>query len=135
MSKKNKDKKNRWRKKTIAFRVSNEENEMIDEMVSMSGMKKQDYLTSNMLHKDIKVTPNVRMFKGLKDTLISMTDELRRIEGGNSVDEELMEMISTALSIIKQMKKRENFREICGSHFLFYTYFRKKLSKLPILLF
>lgn len=40
MSKKNKDKKNRWRKKTIAFRVSNEENEMIDEMVSMSGMKK-----------------------------------------------------------------------------------------------
>ena len=105
MSKKNKDNKNRWRKKTIAFRVSNEENEMIDEMVSMSGMKKQDYLTSNMLHKDIKVTPNVRMFKGLKDTLISMTDELRRIEGGNSVDEELMEMISTALSIITQMGK------------------------------
>ena len=92
-------------KKTIAFRVSEEENKMIDEMVSMSGMKKQDYLTSNMLHKDIKVTPSVRMFKGLKDTLISMTDELKRIEGGNSVDEELMEMISTALSIITQMGK------------------------------
>ena len=105
MSKKNKDKKNRWRKKTIAFRVSNEENEMIDEMVSMSGMKKQDYLTSNMLQKDIKVTPNVRMFKGRKETLTSMTDELQRIEGGNNIDEELMEMISTALSIISQMGK------------------------------
>lgn len=105
MSKKNKDKKNRWRKKTIAFRVSNEENEMIDEMVSMSGMKKQDYLTANMLQKDIKVTPNVRMFKGLKETLISMTDELQRIEDGNNIDEELMEMISTALSIISQMGK------------------------------
>ena len=78
---------------------------MIDEMVSMSGMKKQDYLTSNMLQKDIKVTPNVRMFKGLKETLISMTDELLRIEGGNNIDEELMEMISTALSIISQMGK------------------------------
>ena len=105
MSKKNKDKKNRWRKKTIAFRVSNEENEMIDEMVSMSGMKKQDYLTSNMLQKDIKVTPNVRMFKGLKETLISMTDELHRIEDGNNIDEELMKMISTAISIISQMGK------------------------------
>ncbi|MGM9778153.1 MAG: plasmid mobilization protein [Prevotella sp.] len=70
-----KDKMNRWRKKTIAFRVSNEENKMIDEMVSMSGMKKQDYLTSNMLQKNIKVTPNVRMLKGLKKTLTSMTDE------------------------------------------------------------
>ena len=78
---------------------------MIDEMVSMSEMKKQDYLTSNMLQKDIKVTPNVRMFKGLKETLISMTDELLRIEGGNNIDEELMEMISTALSIISQMGK------------------------------
>ena len=107
MSKKNKDKKNRWRKKTIAFRVSDEENEKIEEMVSMSGMKKQDYLTFNMLRKDIKVTPNVRMFKGLKETLTGMTDELQRIEGGNNIDEELMERISTALSIIRQMGGKE----------------------------
>lgn len=45
------------------------------------------------------------MFKGLKETLISMTDELQRIEDGNNIDEELMEMISTALSIISQMGK------------------------------
>ena len=107
MSKKNKDKKNRWRKKTIAFRVSDEENEMIEEMVSMSGMKKQDYLTFNMLRKDIKVTPNVRMFKGCKETLTGMTDELQRIEGGNNIDEELKERISTALSIIRQMGGKE----------------------------
>ena len=80
---------------------------MIDEMVSMSGMKKQDYLTANMLQKDIKVTPNVRKFKGLKETLISMTGELQRIEGGNNIDEELMEMISTAISIITQMEGDE----------------------------
>ena len=103
---------------------------MIDEMVSMSGMKKQDYLTSNMLHKDIKVTPNVRMFKGLKETLTSMTDELQRIEGGNNIDEELMEMISTALSIITQMGKGLEMERFLPVFLLFWAYYSYSLSSL-----
>ena len=47
MSNKNLDNCNRWRNKTVAFRVSPEENEQIDKAVRLSGLTKQDYITDN----------------------------------------------------------------------------------------
>ena len=46
MSVKNLDNHNRWRSKTIAFRVSPEENEQIEIAVRLSGLTKQDYIKS-----------------------------------------------------------------------------------------
>ena len=44
MSAKNLDTHNRWRNKTVAFRVSPEENKQIDAAVRLSGLTKQDYI-------------------------------------------------------------------------------------------
>ena len=44
MSAKNNDNHNRFRSRTIAFRVSPEEDEQINIAVSLSGMTKQDYI-------------------------------------------------------------------------------------------
>ena len=49
MSAKNLDTHNRWRNKTVAFRVSPEENEQIDAAVRLSGLTKQDYITRRLL--------------------------------------------------------------------------------------
>ena len=43
MSLKNRDEYNRWRNKTVAFRVSPEEWEQIERYVQLSGLTKQDY--------------------------------------------------------------------------------------------
>ena len=52
MSAKNLDNHNRWRSKTIAFRVSPEENEQIEIAVRLSGLTKQDYITRRLLNRD-----------------------------------------------------------------------------------
>ena len=52
MSAKNLDNHNRWRSKTIAFRVSPEENEQIEIAVRLSGLTKQDYITRRLLEKE-----------------------------------------------------------------------------------
>ena len=44
MSLKNRDNKNRWRNKTVAFRVSPEEDAQIETAVRLSGLTKQDYI-------------------------------------------------------------------------------------------
>ena len=45
MSEKNRDDKNRWRNVTIAFRMSPEENEELNNRVKLSGFRtKQDYI-------------------------------------------------------------------------------------------
>ena len=43
MSAKNLDKHNRWRNKTVAFRVSPEEDAQIETAVKLTGLTKQDY--------------------------------------------------------------------------------------------
>ena len=43
MSLKNRDNHNRWRNKTVAFRVSPEEDRQIETFVKLSGLTKQDY--------------------------------------------------------------------------------------------
>ena len=45
MSMKNLDRHNRWRNKTVAFRVSPEEDEQLEIFVKLSGLTKQDYIT------------------------------------------------------------------------------------------
>lgn len=45
MSAKNMDNHNRWRNRTVAFRVSPEEDEQLEVFVKLSGLTKQDYIT------------------------------------------------------------------------------------------
>ena len=60
MSSKNRDEHNRWRNKTVAFRVSPEEDAQIERYVQLSGLTKQDYITRRLTHKDVVVQGSVQ---------------------------------------------------------------------------
>ena len=57
MSLKNRDNHNRWRNKTVAFRVSPEEDAQIETFVKLSGLTKQDYITRRLTCKDVVRVP------------------------------------------------------------------------------
>ena len=105
MSAKNRDNHNRWRSKTIAFRVSPEENEQIEIAVRLSGLIKQDYITRRLLDRAVVVQGNPRVYKALRDQLAAVLGELRRIEAGGSVGDELLatiDLISVTLGGMKE---------------------------------
>ena len=52
---KNLDYKGRWRNKTVAFRVSEEEAKLIDTQVALSGLTKQDYIIRRLQCRDVVV--------------------------------------------------------------------------------
>ena len=54
MSRKNYDNKGRLRNKVVAFRMSEEENELLNRKVFLSGKTKQDYIIGSILEKEIK---------------------------------------------------------------------------------
>ena len=110
MSAKNLDTHNRWRNKTVAFRVSPEENEQIDAAVRLSGLTKQDYITRRLLNRDIVVQGNPRVYKALRDQLAAVLGELRRMEAGGGVDGELLEAINLIAKIMEGMKEDTNGR-------------------------
>lgn len=107
MSAKNLDRKNRWRNKTVAFRVSPEEDEQIETAVRLSGLTKQDYITRRLLCRDVVVQGNPRVYKALRNQLAAVLDELQRIEAGGSVDDELIDTIELISVIIGKMKGEE----------------------------
>ena len=104
MSAKNRDNKNRWRNITVGFRVSPEENELINKAVALSGLPKQEYCYRRCLNQDVGVQGNPRVYKALKLELDSVLTELKRIEAGNSVDEELMNVIELISIILGGLK-------------------------------
>lgn len=87
------DYKGRRRSKTIAFRVSPEEDEVINALVAASGMTKQDYITSRLECRDINVSPNVRVYRMLRDQMKSVYVELRRLRSADGIDERLIELM------------------------------------------
>ena len=93
MSAKNLDKHNRFRCITVGFRVSPEEHELINRVVALSGLTKQEYCYQKCLDRDIVVQGNPRVFRALKLELAAVLDELKRIEAGGGVNPDLMELI------------------------------------------
>lgn len=104
MSTKNKDNKNRWRNITVGFRVSPEESEQINKAVRLSGLSKQDYITRRLLCQDVVVQGNPRVYKALRNELAAVLAELQRIEAGNSVDDELLNVIELIAIILGGLK-------------------------------
>lgn len=74
MSKKNRDEHNRWRNKTVAFRMSPEEAQLLDDYVKLSGLNKQDYIISRVLQRDVIVKGNPRVYKALRNELMQLTE-------------------------------------------------------------
>lgn len=104
MSLKNRDEHNRWRNKTVAFRVSPEEWEQIERYVRLSGLNKQDYITSRLTHREITVQGNPRVYKALRDNLADVLAELKRIEAGGEVNDELLDLIEMIADIFGGLK-------------------------------
>ena len=105
MSLKNRDNKNRWRNKTVAFRVSPEEDEQIEAAVRLSGLTKQDYITRHLLCREVVVQGNPRVYKALRNELAAVLAELQRIEAGAGVDKELMDNIELIAAIMDGMRE------------------------------
>ena len=111
MSLKNRDNHNRWRNKTVSFRVSLEEDTQIETFVKLSGLTKQDYITRRLTYKDVVVQGNPRVYKALRDQLAAVLDELRRIEAGDSVNDELLDVIEMIAVIMDGMKGENAYGE------------------------
>ena len=73
--------------------------------MQLSGLTKQDYITRRLTHKDVMVQGNPRVFKALRTQFSAVLDELRRIEAGAGVDDELLDLIEMIADILGGVKE------------------------------
>ena len=87
---KNLDYKGRWRNKTVAFRVSEEEAKLIDTQVALSGLTNQDYIIRRLQCRDVVVQGSPRVYKALRNQMADIYEELKRLERCSEANDELL---------------------------------------------
>ncbi len=101
---KNLDKQGRWRNKTVSFRMSKEEVRLLDNLVALSGLTKQDYIIKRLLCKDIVVVGNTRVHKALKNHMEQIFIELKRLSNTQEIDDVTLSTIQFIGQILQEMK-------------------------------
>lgn len=99
MSEKNLDPQGRMRSKTVAFRMSPEETDLLQRYADMSGMTKQDYLISRVLQREVTVIPNKRMQLYMEENMLHVFKELRRLDAGQVLPQDLSELVGMLAGI------------------------------------
>lgn len=85
--------KRRFRNKVVAFRMTQEESELLNMLVAISGLTKQDYLIKRALQRKIEVRGNPRTYKALKDSLAAVLEELKRMSAVSEENSGLLALI------------------------------------------
>ena len=101
---KNLDYKGRWRNKTVAFRVSEEEAKLINDCVALSGLTKQDYIVRRLQCRDVVVQGNPRVYKALRNQIADIYEELKLLESGGEANDELLYTIQLIAEIVNGLK-------------------------------
>lgn len=108
MSVKLRDEHNRFRNITVGFRVSPEENELLNKAVALSGLPKQEYCYKKCMNQSVVVQGNPRVYKALRNNMAEILTELQRINAGNQIDDELLKLIKMITDILGGLKEKQN---------------------------
>lgn len=94
----------RWRNRTVAFRVSEEEAKLLDDCVSLSGLTKQDYIIRRLLRREVVVQGNPRVYKALRNRMEEICQELKRLEQCSEASEELLYTLQLVAETMSGLK-------------------------------
>lgn len=108
MSRKVTDAQGRWRSKTVSFRMSPEENTLLDSYAQLSGMTTQDYMIARLLQKEIVVQGNPRVYRALRNQLDAVLMELQRIESAGQMEPERMDQMEYMLKIMEGLNEKHD---------------------------
>ena len=101
MSERALDEKGRWRCVTVSFRMSPEENAMLNTNVYLSGFTKQDYIIACVLKKEIIVRGSPKIYKALKNTLCDLAQELKENGRYTAEQREVMQLVVKLIEGLK----------------------------------
>lgn len=111
------DYKGRWRNHTVAFRVSDEEANLLNDLVALSGLTKQDYITRRLLCRDVVVQGNPRVYKALKNQMSAIYEELKRMESISPDNDELLYTLQVIAITLDGLRRENPLLAESSSHF------------------
>lgn len=104
-TKRKKNEKNRKRNRILNFRVSQEEYDLINKQIEISGLSKQDYFIQLLGEHKINITADYRV----ADTIAKEIFQLARvIKKFGKLDEEAQDILLYVLEIYEEIKQEKS---------------------------
>ena len=89
----------RKRSKTMAFRCTPEEYELIANMAACSGMSRQDYIMARLTGTEITVRPSSRTQRALRDSMKGLAERLLAVCDADELDADLQRQLALVMEI------------------------------------
>ena len=99
------DRQGRWRNKVVAFRMSPEEDALLDAKVRLSGLTKQEYIIRRLTDRKITVVGNPRVYKALREQMAPIYSELQRLTVTEEISPALLETIQMVALTLNGLKE------------------------------
>ena len=89
----------RKRSKTMAFRCTPEEYELIANMAAWSGMNRQDYIMARLTGTEITVRLSSRTQRALRDSMKGLAERLLAVCDADELDADLQKQLALVMEI------------------------------------
>ncbi len=89
----------RKRSKTMAFRCTPEEYELIANMAAWSGMSRQDYIMARLTGTEITVRPSSRTQRALRDSMKGLAERLLAVCDADELDADLQRQLALVMEV------------------------------------
>lgn len=89
----------RKRSKTMAFRCTPEEYELIANMAAWSGMSRQDYIMARLTGTEVTVRPSSRVQRALRDSMKELAERLLAVCDADELDADLQRQLALVMEI------------------------------------
>ena len=105
--KKKKNEKNRKRNNIINFRVTENERELIEKRIALSGMTRAEFFIQSCLYQAILVRGNIRTFDKIKERLLAIESKLSDMEKNSELSKDDLMELRTILEMLAFVYKRK----------------------------
>ena len=85
--------------------MSNEEVTLLNNLVLLSGLTKQDYIIKRLLCKDVVVVGNMRVYKALKNYMEQIFTEMKKLSTMQEIDDVTLSTIQFIGQILQGMNE------------------------------
>lgn len=93
----------RLRSKTMSFRCTPEEYDLVTRMAEACGMNKQDYIIAKLTDTEITVVSNPRTQKAMREWIESLTVDVRRENQAGRLSEHLQKQLTIVLKYFNDL--------------------------------
>lgn len=108
---KKKNEKNRKRSVIVNFRVTQEEKQLIDERIALSGLPRAEFFIQSCMNQKVITFGNVKTFDAIRKKLLVIDEHLQAVQKSEELDLEILESLRMILEMLAGLEREDEVNE------------------------